>query len=140
MIDPAMLQQLMGALDASGRLGGMGMPFGFATPGGMGPAGPKGPIQTSPQSSLFATPGGMGPAGPKGPIQTSPQSSLFAQLGSRARGPMPGNNPAGLGFNRGTMAKPQMGQLGRKPIMGRPMKKPSLQRAGGLTVADAFRG
>jgi hypothetical protein len=116
MIDPAMLQKLMRALDASGRLGGMGMPFGFATPGG------------------------MGPAGPKGPIQTSPQSSLSAQLGSRARGPMPGNNPAGLGFNRGTMAKPQMGQLGRKPIMGRPMKKPSLQRAGGPTVADAFRG
>jgi hypothetical protein len=136
MIDPAILQQLMGALDASGQLGGMGMPFGFAAPGGMGPAGPKGPIQALTQSPLYVP----GPAGPKGPIQALTQSPVSAQLGSRARGPMPGNNPAGFGFGRGTMARPQMGQLGRRPIMGRPMKKPSSQSASGPTVADVFRG
>jgi hypothetical protein len=55
---------------------------------------------------------------PRGQFSLRLRVQLSAQLGSRARGPMPGNNPAGLGFGRGTMARPQMGQLGRRPVHG----------------------
>jgi hypothetical protein len=89
------------------------------------------------QNSLPGAPREMAPPQAFGAPQMMAGPAAAKMQMTQDRGPMPGN---GKRYGVGGMAAPRASAQGRRPIMGRPVRKQPVQASGGTTVGSALRG